>query len=435
MPLPADRLPANLRTLPAKVAALERQLRELQAARRLEHASIDGGAITIRDSTGAVRGTLGNQPDGTVALSTVIGPTPPTPSDPVVTAELAALGVTWDGTFVGAANLPADWLRIEVHVSADPAFVPSQATLRQTIETPAGGTVLIPLPYTPWYVRLRSVTTSGAVSDPTNAVAGTPRQAGTDDITADAITGKTITGGTITGALIQTADTGRAVVLNQDDNNAIQIYDAANNIVLTLGGDSGVISLPDLTGSKYEIDITGGIISFMAAGGGGILTPHFQVYGHDDTVFFNTQLAGGTAMKAGYVAALVPGSDTLYTWQTPSYATNWLASTTFNASTNWGSFQFRKDAEDNLILLGCFKAGTTAPSATVCTLPAGYRPTKQWPVPIQMHTGPSGAGTFFAGMAEIGSSGNLNLLSQNGLSIAAGAEYLIAGIVPLGNLP
>lgn len=432
MPLPADRLPATLRSLPAKVAALERQLRELQAARRLEHASIDGGAITIRDSTGAVRGTLGNQPDGTVALSTVTGPTPPTPSDPVVTAELAALGVTWDGTFVGAANLPADWLRVEVHVDADPAFVPSQATLRQTIETPAGATVLIPLAYTPWYVRLRSVSTSGAVSDPTNAVAGTPRQAAADDITADAITGKTITGGTITGALIQTADTGRAVVINQDNNNAIQIYDAGNNIILTVGGDNGVVSLPDLTGAKYEIDMTGGIISFQA--GSPILTPHFQVYGHDDTLFFNTQLAGGTAMKAGYLAALVPGSDTLYTWQTPSYATNWLASTTFNGSTNWGSFQFRKDAEDNLILLGCFKAGTTAPGATVCTLPAGYRPTKQWPVPIQMHTGPTGSGTLLAAMAEIGSSGNLNLLSQNGLSIATGAEYLIAGIVPLGNL-
>jgi hypothetical protein len=35
---------------------------------------------------------------------------------------------------------------------------------------------------------------------------------------------------------------------------------------------------------------------------------------------------------------------------------------------------------------------------------------------------------------EIGSSGNVNLLSQNGMVAASGNEYLVNGKIPLGNI-
>jgi hypothetical protein len=123
------------------------------------------------------------------------------------------------------------------------------------------------------------------------------------------------------------------------------------------------------------------------------------------------------------------GSGNAYTWQTPSYAANWAGSTTFNGSTNWHTLQYRIDAEDNLWLVGGFKA-TGAVGNTLFTLPSGYRPTGQWPVFCQQNN----AGTVSVVVMEIGSSGNVNLLSQNGMVAASGNEYLVNGKIPLGNI-
>lgn len=118
-------------------------------------------------------------------------------------------------------------------------------------------------------------------------------------------------------------------------------------------------------------------------------------------------------------------------WHTPVYGTNWLGSTTFNTSTNWGTLQYRKDAQDNLHICGAFKANTTAPGATVFNLPAGYRPLKQWGVFCQRNN----AGTLSSGNLAVSPSGNVILLTATGLAVTASNEFLVpGGIIPLGNI-
>lgn len=69
MPLPADRLPTDLKSLASKVADHDRQIRELRAARTLEHASIDNGTLTARNADGSVGAALGTASGETAAYT------------------------------------------------------------------------------------------------------------------------------------------------------------------------------------------------------------------------------------------------------------------------------------------------------------------------------------------------------------------------------
>ncbi|MBI0311600.1 hypothetical protein JBF12_00825, partial [Streptomyces javensis] len=159
---------------------------------------------------------------------------------PFVESALAALTITWDGGFADADYAPLDWMRCEVHIGLAPDFTPDQATLRDTIESPQGGTVTVPVPYSTHFVRLRTRTTSGVAGAATSTVVGSPRKAATTDISAgavtadliaaDAIAGKNITGGTITGSTIQTASSGQRIVLNYV-TNTITVYNANDDVV------------------------------------------------------------------------------------------------------------------------------------------------------------------------------------------------------------
>lgn len=135
--------------------------------------------------------------------------------------------------------------------------------------------------------------------------------------------------------------------------------------------------------------------------------------------------------------ALVKSTDGLTpdVWQVPGVAgvpafnANWSGSTTFNGTANWGTFQYRKMGEDNIWLLGGFKAAAGA-GAAILTLPAAFRPTQQWPIWIQRNN----AGTLSAFNGEVGPSGNFNILAGSGGGIAAGNEYLVNAFFPLGDV-
>src|ERR1044071_7137653 len=136
------------------LARLEKRLAAVERASRLSSASLDNTSLQVRDDSGSLRALVGQQGDGTTAINIVNGPTPPTPTAPVVAPALAALTVTWDGTFANAVASPMDWMRCEVHDGATSGFTPDQTTLRDTIETPQGGMVTIPLPSTEWWGKL-----------------------------------------------------------------------------------------------------------------------------------------------------------------------------------------------------------------------------------------------------------------------------------------
>lgn len=138
--------------------------------------------------------------------------------------------------------------------------------------------------------------------------------------------------------------------------------------------------------------------------------------------------SGGDITKPAYFSNAANIASN-YTWQTPTYETNWAGSTTFNTSTNWGTLQYRFDTEDNVWLVGGFK--TTGAAATlVFNLPAAYRPQSQWAIPCQQ----SNSGTLSYISLAVASSGNVIVATQVGGDTTSGNEYLVNGKFPLGNL-
>lgn len=102
MTLPTDRMPQDLRGLAERVHRLERDLRELRAARRLEHSTINGTLEFVNDD-GSVQTTVGDQT---------------TMTDLMLTGTLTAMGlslpagtVTWaKGAVILAPTGPATYV-------------------------------------------------------------------------------------------------------------------------------------------------------------------------------------------------------------------------------------------------------------------------------------------------------------------------------------
>lgn len=96
-------------------------------------------------------------------------------------------------------------------------------------------------------------------------------------ITAGTMSGNRITGGVITGTTLQTASTGKRVVINESSNNAINVYNTAGNLVVSISGQTygstpstlfnGPVEITGplwLTASGYAVDEDGN------AGGDGV---------------------------------------------------------------------------------------------------------------------------------------------------------------------
>lgn len=150
---------------------------------------------------------------------------------------------------------------------------------------------------------------------------------------------------------------------------------------------------------------------------------------------FSTSVTAHHYVSGANVKSDLAG-DTAEVWQVvggngAAFNTNWLASSTFNLSTAWPTVQYRKDAEDNLVIIGCFKTSASwTTGAAPFTLPAAFRPKLAWPVTVQKNVG----GTLSFGMGQVTAAGALNVLSATGVPPAASAEYLVTGIIPLGNI-
>lgn len=154
----------SLTELAARISALEKLVRDLSRTSRLANSSIENGAITVYDADGTLRGSIGVQDDGTVAVAAVNGPPPPAPTAPTATSVLGGVAVGWDGHFADGSQAPADFAYVEVHFATDPDF-PDDGTLFSAFYSPAGGTMTVPAT-DPLWVRLVCVSTSNSPSAP-----------------------------------------------------------------------------------------------------------------------------------------------------------------------------------------------------------------------------------------------------------------------------
>ncbi|WP_329131562.1 hypothetical protein OG552_10530 [Streptomyces sp. NBC_01476] len=276
---------------------------------------------------------------------------------------------------------------------------------------------------------------------------------------ADAITGKTITGGTIdgtviTGGTIQTSNADPSVVIT--DDNFLRIYNSSSDLTLEIGGSLGNLISYSQSGVTLDFQVQNGILYLGDVSGS--IGPAANIFAEADgktTQILGNSISGtypvkmrlrsdaarpivsfddgggshpvditttGNAIVSGYVSH---GT----TWQTPSYTTGWSGNTTYNGATNWQTLRYRIDAEDNLWLVGAFKVASGA-GTTIVTLPTGYRPATQSPLPCFSVL--SGAFSIFPLLVTTG--GAVLVSGSSGGSIAAGREYLVNAKVPLGNI-
>ncbi|WP_433860137.1 hypothetical protein [Streptomyces kronopolitis] len=172
------------------LADYDRRLQALERSTQAGFTSIEGGgSLDIYDDEGTLKGSVGVQPDGGVALVPVNTAPPPTPTPPALEAVLAGLLVSWDGEWDDAYESPSDFSLVQVHVGTAADFTPDVSTQVATITAPLGGTVTIAIEgYDAVWVCLVAANTAALTGLASTVVEGTPRQAVPKDLIDGIIT-------------------------------------------------------------------------------------------------------------------------------------------------------------------------------------------------------------------------------------------------------
>ncbi|GGW95323.1 hypothetical protein [Streptomyces noursei] len=174
---------SDARRFAVLLADYDRRLQALERSTQAAHTSIEGGAMDIYDAAGNLKGSVGVQPDGGVALVPVNTAPPPTPMPPTIDPVLAGLVVGWDGQWDDSYDTPTDFSLMQVHLGASEDFTPDATTLTATITARLGGTVTVAIEgYDPVWVRLVAQNTASIPGPPSAAIQGTPRQAVPKDL-------------------------------------------------------------------------------------------------------------------------------------------------------------------------------------------------------------------------------------------------------------
>lgn len=219
---------AEVRRLAAELEGLRRQVRALSSAPRLARSSIEDGAVEEYDADGTLVSRIGRQPDSSHGVYVLDGPIPAVPSTPTGDGAPVSVTVVWGGTFADSAPTPMDLAAVEVYAAQAAFTYIEEAALVGVIVGEDGGRVTVSRPPGDWHVGLVAVTTAGKRSAVSPTIVLTARQVDAQDIAAGAITAEKIAvnavtaekitataldGKVITGSTLQTAATGRRIVL------------------------------------------------------------------------------------------------------------------------------------------------------------------------------------------------------------------------------
>jgi len=200
---------------------------------------------------------------------------PSTPAAPSVAGSRIAVQVTHTlgkssgGTF----NLESDLDHLEIHVSYEPTFTPTDATLAGKAVANAGMIqAQIPVVFTASveetsarYVRVVAVDKTGNKSGPSDAATATALlidDAHISDLTVSKVTAGNIVADWIVGARIKTADTGARVELN---SGGIGAWNASGTQTVAIAGADGSVSIigqlrSGTSGKRIEINPTGALL-------------------------------------------------------------------------------------------------------------------------------------------------------------------------------
>ncbi|MDX2557730.1 AsmA family protein [Streptomyces stelliscabiei] len=230
----------------------DRRLKALERTTQASYTSIEGGSLDIYDDEGVLKGSVGVQPDGGVALVPVNTTPPPTPTAPTVEAVLAGLLVGWDGQWDDAYTTPTDFSLVQVHVSTTAEFTPDLTTHVATITAQLGGTVTIAIEgYDTVWVRLVGQNTGSLTGSPSVAVQGQPRQAVEQDLIDGMVTEKKLAESAVTAAKIALGAVGTTAL--------------ADGAVLEDKLAKAAVTLGKIANGAVTINALGGTLSDSAA--------------------------------------------------------------------------------------------------------------------------------------------------------------------------
>lgn len=264
---------SDAKRLAAVLDQYERRLQALERTTQASRTSIEDGALSIYTRDGTLRGSVGLQPDGTVAVVPHNSTPPPTTEAPTVEPVLAGLVVNWDGTFADSYTTPSDFSHVQVHVGASADFTPGSGTLAATITGVRGGTVTIATSsYTAVYVRLIATNTAGQQGPASAAVAGTPRQVDGPDLSRLLDLAVWLKDGSIPGSKLVAQTIGadllaaNAVVAGKIDAGAVRARELAAQAVEATHIKAGQIDATHLkagavTADKIALGATGNLIA------------------------------------------------------------------------------------------------------------------------------------------------------------------------------
>lgn len=212
------------------------------------------------------------------------------PSTPTLITSVQGINVVWNGLNSSGDLWPSDTSYVEVHMdTSGPTFTCGTATLKGRLARPGGLAVTGLSRGTTYYFRLRGADPAGNVTSPSTAASSQPGQINAPDIAANAITansivagtitgwsinaaylsggtisggyitggtvsGGYITGGTVSGSRIQTATSGRRVVLGAvGETYAAKFTNtSSNSIDLAIGADETNLYLTStISGGKF----------------------------------------------------------------------------------------------------------------------------------------------------------------------------------------
>lgn len=150
------------------------------------------------------------------------------------------------------------------------------------------------------------------------------------------------------------------------------------------------------------------------------------------SVNFGASAAGTMVWVADAVVKSNAAHNAPITWQTPTFNANWATTGTLNGNATFQGMRFRKDAEDNVWILGA--AVANAAGGSIFTLPAGYfHTTRRHLLPCYIFD--ASAAAVVSGFAQVTETGVVNIAgSLAGVTIAASDQVFINGKFPLGNL-
>ena len=317
-------LAAELGSLGRQLAEMQRRITSLergQGAAVLGQSSIeDGGSLVINDGTGTPQLILGQQADGTYAQMAVNASPPAQPSDPIVTQAVHGLIVSWDGTMADGTPPTADFAGCQVHVSPQPGFVPSAATLQSTLIGPGTRPVAGLSPGVTYYVCLAVINAAGMTGPPGSYVTQVPQEV-TDIIPPASITagmmGFSITGG---GIQVTINATGTPPSL---PNTGDLWFDGTNDYAMNQWNGSAWVAYQFGTSAIAANSVTASLIA------AGQITAGLIAAGAIDGMTINGLVINGTTINASNL--LVSGS----TGGIFAYSTGGTTTQTFYSNTAW----------------------------------------------------------------------------------------------------